>query len=393
MKEAKSNEMDLLLRSLASRRGALTIPGDGAGDDGLGSDHLDADELNSYAEGAAPEAARARYTKHLADCDACRGIVVGLTQAAGTVTNYERPELPRGLTFWQKLAALFSQPVWRYAVPAVILTGVIGIGLFALRPRSNNDFVAQNQAPGPQPAERQAGAVSTGSPNPTQNVYDSITPHPTPDLTRGSLDGRKGATTTGEEVPAAASAPKAVPEKDSKAAGEVATESERKPSDTFQSKTAAPAPPPGTDSSYDKSASLAKEQPAKREDQDRDEIYRGQQQQDDVHGPNRARNNNTFPQSNQQTALPMGGRGGPSNQVANKKTSEPEVRTVMGRHFTRDGGAWIDTAYESQATIKVARGSDQYRALVADEPGIRTIAENLDGVVIVIWKGHAYRIQ
>jgi hypothetical protein len=186
--------------------------------------------------------------------------------------------------------------------------------------------------------------------------------------------------------------PKVATEKDSRAAGEVTIENEPKPSDALQSKVATPASSPGADWAYDKSATLAKEQPAKREDQDRirDEGYRVQQ--DDVHGPNRGRNN-TFPQSNQQAPQPMGGRGGPSNQVANKKTSEPEVRTVMGRHFTRDGGAWIDTSYESQPTIKVTRGSDQYRALIADEPGIRTIAENLDGVVIVVWKGRVYRIQ
>jgi hypothetical protein len=67
---------------------------------------------------------------------------------------------------------------------------------------------------------------------------------------------------------------------------------------------------------------------------------------------------------------------------------------VMGRRFRWDGDAWVDTAYESsRATTRVVRGSDQFRALVADEPGIRTIAEQLDGVVIVVWKGRAYRIQ
>lgn len=374
------------------------MPGDGAGDDGLSaSDHLDADELNSYAEGVAPEAARARYTKHLADCDACRGIVVGLTQAAGAATNHERPELPRGISFWQKLAALFSQPVWRYAVPVVILTGVIGIGLFALRPRPSKEFVAQNEAPSAVPPGGQAGAVSSGSPNQLQATTDNAAQKAKPPIEstgqRGSLDTQKGAGSGQEEVARAASVPKALPAKDGTAAGEVAVDTESRSVDSLQSKAAAPAPPPAPTAGYDKSATLAKEQPAKREDQDRtrDEPYRGQA--DDVHGPNRSRNN-TFPQQNEQTAQPMGGRGGPSNVANKKRASEPEDRTVMGRHFMRDGGAWVDTAYESsRATIKVTRGSEQYRALIADEPGIRTIAENLDGVVIVVWKGRAYRIQ
>ena len=93
------------------------------------------------------------------------------------------------------------------------------------------------------------------------------------------------------------------------------------------------------------------------------------------------------------TAGVAGGRG-PSGMDKNKKAAEVETRSVMGRHFTRQGDAWVDTAYEySQATVQVARGSDQFRALVADEPAIRTIAAQLDGVVIVVWKNRAYRIQ
>ena len=41
--------------------------------------------------------------------------------------------------------------------------------------------------------------------------------------------------------------------------------------------------------------------------------------------------------------------------------------------------------------INVQRGSEQYRALIADEPGLRTITQQLGGEVIVVWRGHAYR--
>jgi hypothetical protein len=70
-----------------------------------------------------------------------------------------------------------------------------------------------------------------------------------------------------------------------------------------------------------------------------------------------------------------------------------ETRSVGGRRFRRQGNAWIDTSYNSsRSTINVARGSDQYRALSADEPGLRSIAEQLGGEVVVVWKGKAYRI-
>jgi hypothetical protein len=69
-------------------------------------------------------------------------------------------------------------------------------------------------------------------------------------------------------------------------------------------------------------------------------------------------------------------------------------RTVAGRQFQREGGVWIDTAYDSSKdVVTVARDSEQYRALVADEPQIKTIADSLDGEIIVVWKGRTYRIR
>jgi len=128
----------------------------------------------------------------------------------------------------------------------------------------------------------------------------------------------------------------------------------------------------------------------KREDYDRsrDEF---RNKDDDIHGPNRARN--SAPMSTTQRSV--GGlinERGPSAMNKNK-SNDLETRSVLGKRFTRPGSVWIDTDYDSQATIKLSRGSEQFRALVADEPGIRTIAERLDGAIIVVWKGRAYRIQ
>ena len=97
------------------------------------------------------------------------------------------------------------------------------------------------------------------------------------------------------------------------------------------------------------------------------------------------------------------GRGGvgimrrePPRQEAEEKRADEdsETRAVEGRRFRRRGNAWIDTAYDdSRPTLTVVRGSEQYRALVADEPAIRSIAEKLSGEVVVVWKGRAYRIR
>jgi hypothetical protein len=41
----------------------------------------------------------------------------------------------------------------------------------------------------------------------------------------------------------------------------------------------------------------------------------------------------------------------------------------------------------------VRRNSEQYRALISDEPEIGRIADALGGELIVVWKGRAYRIK
>ena len=71
-----------------------------------------------------------------------------------------------------------------------------------------------------------------------------------------------------------------------------------------------------------------------------------------------------------------------------------ETRSVGGRRFRRQGAAWVDTAYRpSQATVRVSRGSEQYRALVGDEPELGRIANALGGEVVIVWEGRAYRIK
>ena len=395
MKQANNNEVDLLLRALARERtGASRQSGSDGGDaESISSDHLDADELNSYAEGLAPAPARARYTEHLADCAACRSIVVGLTQAAGVVNRLEDREQARGAGFWQRLGEFLSPKVLGYAIPALVLTAVIGIGFVALKQRQGSQFVAQNERSGEASSVVQnkadSGQGSAAQPQPT--VQNGTQSGRTTELAREktALEDEKLQAGQGLLKPDSSVA-KTAPAKDAGQAGDIRSVTESRP--YAPEPKAAAAPPPAAVLDAEKSAELAKEAPAKREDQPRDQDEGLRAQSDDVHGPNRSRSN-TSQAATQRGAGVMGGRG-PSGMDKNKKAAEVETRSVMGRTFTREGGAWVDTAYEySRATVRVARGSDQFRALVADEPGIRTIAAQLDGVVIVVWKNRAYRIQ
>ena len=394
MKQANNNEVDLLLRALARERtsAARQSGSDGGDAEDISSDHLDADELNSYAEGLAPAPARARFTEHLADCAACRNIVVGLTQAAGVANRPEAPEQTRGAGFWQRLGEFLSPKVLAYAIPALVLAAVIGIGFVALKQREGSQFVAQNERPveAPPAAQNKSDSVSGSVAQPQASVQNGIqsgTPTAPPEE-KSTLEGEKLQAGQGFLKPDSNVA-KVAPSKDGGQPADVGSVADSRPY-ALEPK-AAEAPPPAPVFNSEKSAELAKERSEKREDQPRDQDEGLRVQTDDVHGPNRSRSNTARPMS-QRSAGVEAGRGPSADK--NKKGADVETRSVMGRHFTREGDAWVDTAYEySQATVRVTRGSDQFRALVADEPAIRTIAAQLDGVVIVVWKNRAYRIQ
>jgi len=81
------------------------------------------------------------------------------------------------------------------------------------------------------------------------------------------------------------------------------------------------------------------------------------------------------------------------DDAADKDKNDAETRTVAGRRFRKQGSVWIDAAYNSQSLTELRRGSEQYRGLVGDEPEIKQIADHLDGEIIVVWKGKAYKIR
>lgn len=69
----------------------------------------------------------------------------------------------------------------------------------------------------------------------------------------------------------------------------------------------------------------------------------------------------------------------------------PQTRSAGGKKFRRQGAAWVDQKFKSSMTLKnVSRASDEFAAL---DSGLRSIAQQLGGEVIVVWKGKAYLIK
>jgi hypothetical protein len=389
MKRVTNNEIDLLLRKLSGLDSANNVADQ---PHTLDEEHLDADELNSYAENALPAAARAHYAEHLADCSRCRGIVIDLSRAAGSVVLAETRE---SSGFKKYLAALFSPLVLRYAVSALSLVLIAAIGLIVFRQRTADDFLAtMNTRPAATEAQKdaadhtssqpQSGSLARTESEAVKNNKAGETPSQTKSVPgRGDTsassadDARKESKQSETDAPVAAAPQQYAPEPAPPAVPKSAIFANQRQQDLEVAEkkkvTAVAEQPPAP-------KDMAKPQ-AKEEVRNTDEIAASRS------GPAKA------PGSSVGEAVTLAReRSGRDAQRSDK--GDAEIRSILGRRFRREGGIWIDTAYESsRSTVNVTRGSEQFRALVADEPGIRTIAEQLDGEIIVVWKKRAYRIQ
>ena len=105
-------------------------------------------------------------------------------------------------------------------------------------------------------------------------------------------------------------------------------------------------------------------------------------------GPSRNMDNNNVAMNNRnsneglRTEAPRKSDGAPASEEA------PQTRSVGGRKFARQGGRWVDQKFKSSMSLtNVSRGSDEFAAL---DSGLRSIAQQLGGEVIVVWKGKAY---
>ena len=384
MRQETNNEMDLLLRRL-SRRQDRSLPDGHLSDDG---DHLDADELSSYADNALPAAARAHYTEHLAECSSCRTLVVQLSSSAGLVGFEEASRVSEPSALRKFLAGLFSPMVLRYAAPALGLVVVAVIGLVVLlsrEPAAGIDSVAQLQSqetrdgvitardetvalsPGQTPLDGDRKAASNPESRAAKSRRVKEEAEPAAAAPVGAVvDLKKDAPPTREaEQPAANAAPQPAPTQLADRQQVMGTEAHKQETQA-------------------RAAAASEEQnprtlePARREDRAADEVAAAR----------------SAPAKSKATQ-----GGGATSRLRRDNDEEKdrdylETRSVAGRRFRKQRGIWVDTAYNSASpTVNVTRGSEQYRALVADEPTIKTIAEQLDGQVIVVLKGRAYRIR
>jgi hypothetical protein len=426
MKSSDSTEIDRLLRRHA-RLGGGTLPSERSDNADIQTAipgvHLDADEMNAYAEGALPEAARSRYFAHLADCDSCRKLVTDLTLAA--VRSDEGKARVASLVAtpsksWREwLAAIFSPPVLRYGVPAVALFAVIIVAIVAMRTQRKEADVAMNteQSRYPSsgaPATSTSSAENTTSTGTTESHANS---NAAPRLMEEQGQPRPdvAATPAAKSVSVEDAAPVASQEPvnspvttetdDAKTrAGEFGVAGKRgqqpevaapPPPAPVPQPTVLASPPAAADASARDDRDEQKKDKAARKDEAEGRTVSGtiarESEAKQSRQPLATTSNSPQPQSMPRSKRSAAAKSGPPTDD-NVEERSAETRSVSGRRFHRQGSAWVDTAYNSsRPTTNVARGSEQYRALVADEPGLRVIAEQLGGQVIVVWKSRSYR--
>lgn len=401
MRQETNNEMDLLLRRL-SRRGDA---GARNGETGPGDRHLDVDELSSYAQNVLPAAARARYTEHLADCASCRKLVTELALSLSTATAAAPAETglaPSGLKAF--LASLLSPMVLRYAVPALGVVLVMVVGFVVFRQQQKDAFVAQLAEQRQRAPETIQPGIVSPTPPPLDGMIDTTSPK---SENEQSQVGRRSERNRDADVAGEGAGTGAAAAPVTKSTEEVAR------SETRPAVAAAEPPPPAApkaaadEAAKETSKEKKAESQARKQPETTDFVADGANANANKAGNEAtARTVSELPVQNRsygqlqklRPGAAAAGRADAAKDAKDKEATEKEEttekRSVAGRTFKKERGIWIDTAYDSSTrTMNLPRGSERFRSVVADEPAINTIAEQLDGEVIVVWKGRAYRIH
>jgi hypothetical protein len=286
-------------------------------------------------------------------------------------------------------ASLFSPMVLRYAVPALGLVVVAVIGVVVLRNQRRPSELAQVQTPQSQPAAVPAPTDSAS----THGYYGDST-QTKPARTQQSPNTRGLATDSAAQatpttVDRLQNAPAATPEVGKPDAAAAAPPPAKEPVKTEERQVAAvDQQKPETERTVTVKSNEAPKKSA-------DFIVTDDRKAAESQATRgRAEKNKSLAGA----PAAVAGVANVRRDAADKTDKEADkdaadTRSVAGHRFRKQRGIWVDTAYDSREAMIVTRGSETFRTLIADEPSLKTIADQLAGEIIVLWKGRAYRIR
>lgn len=343
--------------------------------------HPDADEISAFAENALPEKAKQLYTAHFADCDRCRRILsnlIALSSEAKTisVTNVstEIAAAAASIPWYRKL---FAMPNLAYTMGAFILVfgGFLGVLVFqnveksesslsqATEPMSkqsgpsfnqNSDFSSSDALSNANAnaGNAMAGNAMTTAANTAANTSNSATSNMAANTASQSYSSNAAAVareeTSSDKTEKAKNAPVILsatpPPADTKPEAQTRDDAEMRYETGDVMVAAAPPPPPAPATGQ---AANPKKSAQNREDS--------------------------------------------AEKLRATRAAPASSRKIGGKTFRRINSAWVDGDYrEGMPLTRIARGSDDYKKLDRE---VKNAAENLDGLVIVVWKSKGYRIQ
>lgn len=374
-------EIDTLLRK-AQRDGPVLV-GDNS------SLHLDADELSAFAENAMPEKARAMQMTHLADCDRCRKILSNLLvmnaevapEAAASLSAITIAE--RALPWYKQL---FLFPNLAYLMGSLVLVFGGFLAFTVLQNSGTQDAVTVSQAPEPSTQGGPNFQVETelAETNSTANAAANVA------TTGGALTANSNsATARTSSIESGIAGPRTGSENNFATDGLSSADSVTSP------------PPP---------AAAAGARPEAKDVRERDDLakMKVEDRSSGVPLQDQAKNDAML---KQRSVSNMPAQSGPmrnndsqynaqienmDRRAAAKKAAPRDEdsssgrKVVSGKTFERKQGVWYDTTFQGRPTINVRRGTAEFERL---EGGLKSIANSLQGTIVVVWGAKAYRIQ
>jgi hypothetical protein len=364
----------------------------------LSDTHLDADEISAFAENALPDRTRQLYVMHLANCDRCRKMLSGFLatapeKAAAAAAFSAAPEaaIKATLPWYQRI---FRMPNLAYgmATLVVLFSGVVGLLVYQRQAADRNGDVSQ--ATSPRPAAPQTMAerdepVETANSVANSNTSTAAT-SPIESVTKSGVAVGSSNMSTGS--------PTVSDEKQTTLDGVSAS----------QPAVSAPAPKPAAES-----VDLAASDKAKREDErnkddlakteSRAKVLKEEESQiRTTESLNQMRDLSPNTTSAKRAEGPRQLQTQTQNQVNSRQTNElpaagrnapamlSSIKTAGGKKFELRDGIWYDTSYTGQGKKDVKRGTEKYIRLDA---GLRDIADQIGGTVVIVWNGQAYKIK
>lgn len=383
MVEEFDKEIDAILRKARENQAVFAA--------NVSEPHLDADTLSAFAENALPEKSKKLYTAHLADCDRCRRILSNLISLNAEeeivpVKSAETPSVETAIPWYRKL--FFGQNlVYTMGALVVMFGAFTGFIIFQNNAGKNSEvsqISADKSATKGGPSADQepffsSNSAATAPSNATAASNTAVMQTNTASNTAISAMNTSSAvspTANTSTTPILKEAPKGRLSDDGLITGgeqaPTANESVRKERDNnldkAENKTALSETQPKTDAAEPQKPTVAAAAPAPpKPSADEKEVA-----EDDKDLTTRSAN-------------PYGASG------TSKAKKLEERKRAGGKSFRFENSVWIDSEYRQGMPItNVSRGSSEYKKL---DGGLRNIAEQFNGTVVVVWKSKAYRIR